>query len=80
MEKDILIQDIFSRIQPKRGFRVQLEGLLLPKTQDWYFVAKWNEIFEQYTWARIFLRKSNDENYGGIFQDPKNTRIKRQME
>uniref|UniRef100_UPI00402AF409 hypothetical protein n=1 Tax=Thomasclavelia ramosa TaxID=1547 RepID=UPI00402AF409 len=52
----------------------------MPKTQDWYFVSKWNEIFDQYTWARIFLRKSSDEDYQGIFNEPEDSRIKRQME
>lgn len=80
MNEDIFKESIFDKIQPHKGFSVQLDGLVLPKTQDWYFVAKWNEIFEQYTWARIFLRKSDDENYRGIFMDPKDDRVKRQME
>lgn len=61
MAEDIFTGDIFDVIQPPHGASFDLVRVALPTNQDMYFVAKWNEIFERYTTARLFLRKAVED-------------------
>lgn len=55
--------EIFGIIEPPSAVTYKLEGIKLPSNQDIYFVAKWHEIFERYSVARIFLRKTKEDNW-----------------
>ena len=53
--EDIFTGDIFEKIEPPHGASFKIVGTALPTNQDIYFVAKWHEIFERYTTARLFV-------------------------
>ena len=53
--EDIFTGDIFEKIEPPHGVSFKIVGTALPTNQDIYFVAKWHEIFERYTTARLFV-------------------------
>ena len=57
--KDIFTGDIFEKIEPPHNVSFKIVGTALPTNQDMYFVAKWHEIFERYTSARLFVRKAH---------------------
>ncbi len=59
---DMFKNDIFKKIEPPHGATIK-EGTVLPSNQDMYFVSKWNELFERYTVARLFLRKTQEDNW-----------------
>ena len=57
--KDYFKNDIFdSIIKPPTSSKFDLIGLKFPSNQDMYFMAKWHEIFDRYTSARLFLREA----------------------
>jgi len=80
MEKDIFNGDIFDVIQPPHSVSFKLEGTSLPTNQDLYFVAKWHELFERYTTARLFVRKAMEESWDYWFNRIKDEEIQRAME
>lgn len=55
--------DIFEGVEPPSSSKYNLIGTKLPTSQDVYFVSKWHELFERYEMARIFLRKTEEENW-----------------
>lgn len=61
--EDIFTGDIFEKIEPPHGVSFKIVGTALPTNQDIYFVAKWHEIFERYTTARLFVRKALEDNW-----------------
>lgn len=61
--EDIFVTDIFTTIQREHSKKFQIVGTALPTNQDIYFVSKWDEIFERYCTARLFLRKTFEENW-----------------
>ena len=61
--EDIFTGDIFEKIEPPHGASFKIVGTALPTNQDIYFVAKWHEIFERYTTARLFVRKALEDNW-----------------
>ena len=66
--------NIFDEIQPPHNFKANLLNTALPKNQDIYFVSKWNELFKRYQAARIFIRKTQENNWDYWFNpipDPK---------
>lgn len=60
--EDIFKNEIFGTLEPPHGGILQV-GTSLPNNQDMYFVSKWNELFERYSVARIFLRKTQEESW-----------------
>lgn len=60
--KDMFINEIFGTLEPPHGTIIK-EGTSLPTNQDIYFASKWNELFERYSTARIFLRKTQEEDW-----------------
>lgn len=62
--EDIFTGDIFEKIEPPHDISFKIIGTVLPTNQDIYFVAKWHEIFERYTSARLFVRKALEEIIG----------------
>lgn len=60
--KDIFKNEIFGTLEPPHGAIIK-EGTSLPTSQDIYFASKWNELFERYSTARIFLRKTQEEDW-----------------
>lgn len=79
MEADIFTGDIFSSIQPLHGGSIK-EGTAFPTNQDIYFVAKWNELFERYTTARIFVRKALEDNWDYWFNRLEDDNIQKAVE
>ena len=61
--EDIFTGDIFEKIEPPHGVSFKIVETALPTNQDIYFVAKWHEIFERYTTARLFVRKALEDNW-----------------
>ena len=55
--------DIFEGVEPPSSSKYNLIDTKLPTSQDVYFVSKWHELFERYEMARIFLRKTEEENW-----------------
>lgn len=54
--KDMFKNEIFGTLEPPHGAIIK-EGTSLPTSQDIYFASKWNELFERYSTARIFLER-----------------------
>lgn len=79
MDKDIFTNDLIHELQPHVGFSVNISELKMPKTKDWYFKAKWNDIYDQYTWARIFLRKAFYPSVNGIFKLSTEDKVDKQL-
>jgi hypothetical protein len=65
--EDMFKNDIFGTIEPQRDTKFNLVGTVLPTNQDFYFVSKWNEIFNRYCSARIFIRKTAEQDWGYWF-------------
>lgn len=78
--EDIFTNDIFSKIQPPHSISFKLEGITLPTNQDFYFVAKWHEIFERYTTARLFVRKALEDNWDYWFNKIDNDEVQHAVE
>ncbi len=57
---DIFKNDIFGKLEPPHGNVTIQTGIALPTDKDMYFVSKWNELFERYSVARLFLRKTQE--------------------
>lgn len=66
-EKDIFDGDIFKEFAPPSKITFELNGkkTKLPQNQDVFFMAKWHELFERYQTARLFLRKTLQNEYKG---------------
>ncbi len=77
---DLFANDIFSTIQPPHGAKFSLVGTALPTNQDMYFVSKWNELFNRYCSARIFLRKTQESNWDYWFNPMEKPDVQRAME
>lgn len=77
---DMFKNEIFGNIEPPHGTKFNLVGVSLPTNQDMYFVAKWNEIFNRYSSARIFLRKTQEKNWDYWFNPIENPEIQKAME
>ena len=60
--EDMFKNDIFKELEPPHGAVIKA-GTPLPTNQDMYFVSKWNELFERYSVARIFLRKTQENEW-----------------
>lgn len=80
METDIFTGDIFSSLQPPHNVSFKLEGVSLPTNQDIYFVAKWHELFERYTTARMFVRKALEDDWDYWFNRIDDANIQRAVE
>lgn len=80
MESDIFTGDIFSNIQPPHSVSFKIEGVSLPTNQDIYFVAKWHELFERYTTARMFVRKALEDNWDYWFNRITDENIQKAVE
>lgn len=65
MEKRIMEfqTNIFEGVEPPSSSKYNLIGTKLPTSQDVYFVSKWHELFERYEMARIFLSKTEEDNW-----------------
>ena len=55
--------DIFEGIEPPSSSRFKLEGVKFPTSQEVYFMSKWHELFERYEMARLFLIKTEEDNW-----------------
>lgn len=55
--------DIFEGVEPPSSSKYNLIGTKFPTSQDVYFVSKWHELFERYEMARIFLSKTEEDNW-----------------
>lgn len=60
---DMFTTDIFLELEPPRSEKYNLIGVKIPTNQDYYFISKWHEIFDRYTVARLFLRKTQEDNW-----------------
>lgn len=80
MDKDIFTGDIFSNIQPPHSVSFKIVGTALPTNQDIYFVAKWHELFERYTTARMFVRKAIGDNWDYWFNKIPDEKVQRAVE
>lgn len=60
---DIFKNEIFGKLEPPEGNVVIPIGTALPTDRDMYFVSKWKELFERYSVARLFLRKTQEKNW-----------------
>ena len=78
--QDIFTGDIFEEIQPPHGVSFKLVGTALPANQDIYFVAKWHEIFERYSTARLFVRKALEDNWDYWFNKVDDEKIQHAIE
>jgi len=65
--EDMFKNDIFGTIEPPNSTKFNLVGTALPINQDFYFVSKWNEIFNRYCSARIFIRKTAEDDWSYWF-------------
>ena len=72
--------DIFKNLNPKRNVKFDLVGLKLPTNQDYYFISKWHEIFERYCTARVYLRKTMEDNWDYWFNPLENPSVQTAME
>lgn len=80
METDIFTGDIFDNIQPPHSVSFKIVGTALPTNQDIYFVAKWHELFERYTTARMFVRKAIEDNWEYWFNRITDEKVQRAVE
>ena len=55
--------DIFKEVAPPSSSTYSFCGTKLPTSQDVYFMSKWHELFERYEMARIFLSKTEEDNW-----------------
>lgn len=78
--EDIFTGDIFDKIQLPHSVTFNLVGTALPTNRDIYFVAKWHEIFERYTTARLFIRKALDDNWDYWFHKVEDEKIQHALE
>lgn len=60
---DLFKNEIFGKLEPPHGNVIIQPGVTLPTDRDMYFVSKWNELFERYSVARLFLRKTQEKNW-----------------
>lgn len=80
MDKDIFDKQIFDTIEPPRKSTFKLVGSTLPNNQDVYFYSKWDELFERYQSARLFLRKCIEESGNSWFNPVKDPNVQRGIE
>lgn len=52
----------------------------MPNNQDIYFASKWSELFDRYSVARIFLRKTQEENWDYWFNPVDNVDVQNAIE
>lgn len=78
--EDIFTEDIFEKLDPLHSVSFKFEGTPLPTNQDFYFVAKWHEIFERYTTARLFVRKALEDNWDYWFNRIDDDKVQRAVE
>lgn len=55
--------DIYNGVAPPSSSKYNLAGIKLPTSQEVYFMSKWHELFERYEMARVFLRKTEEDNW-----------------
>ena len=77
---DIFKTDIFTSIQRNSNKKFQLVGSSLPTNQDIYFLSKWDEIFERYCSARLFIRKTFETNWDYWFNPVEDGEIQKAIE
>lgn len=78
--KDIFTGDIFEEIQPPHSVSFKIVGTALPTNQDIYFVAKWHEIFERYTTARLFVKKALEGDWDYWFNKVDDDKVQHAIE
>ena len=78
--RNLFTNDIFGTIEPPHETKFNLIGTVLPTNQDMYFAAKWNEIFNRYCSARIFLRKTQEDNWDYWFNPIEKPDVQKAME
>lgn len=78
--KDIFTGNIFDKIQPPHSISFKIVGTTLPTSQDFYFVAKWHEVFERYTTARLFVRKALGDNWDYWFNKVEDEKVQHAIE
>ena len=78
--RNLFTNDIFGTIEPPHETKFNLIGTVLPTNQDMYFSAKWNEIFNRYCSARIFLRKTQEDNWDYWFNPIEKPDVQKAME
>lgn len=78
--QDVFTGDIFCNIQPPHSLSFKIVGTPLATNQDYYFVAKWHEIFERYTTARLFIRKALEDNWDYWFNRIDDAKVQKAME
>lgn len=64
---NLFANEIFGVLEPKHGKKFDLVGTPLSANQDFYFVSKWKEIFSRYSVARIFIYKTQEEDWSYWF-------------
>lgn len=72
--------EIFGVLEPPHEVKFNLIGVSLPTNQDMYFVSKWNELFDRYSSARLFLRKTQEDNWDYWFNRLDKSDIQHAME
>lgn len=80
MDKDIFDNQIFDTIDPPRKSTFKLAGSTLPNSQDIYFYSKWDELFERYQSARLFIRKCIEEAGNDWFNPVDDPTVQRGLE
>ena len=78
--EDFFTGNIFEKLEPPHSVSYKFEGTSLPTNQDIYFVAKWHEIFERYTTARLFVRKALGDNWDYWFNKIDDEKIQKAVE
>jgi len=78
--EDMFKNDIFGTIKPPNSTKFNLVGAVLPISQDFYFVSKWNEIFSRYCSARIFIQKTSEDDWSYWFNPVEDTDKQKALE
>ena len=71
--------EIFGEIEPPDNSGVNLIGAALPKNQDLYFISKWYELIDRYSTARMFLNKTNENNWDYWFNPQNDKEIQKAL-
>lgn len=77
---DIFTGDILDKLEPPHNVSFKMAGTAVPANQDFYFVAKWHEVFERYTTARLFVRKALEDDWGYWFNKFEDEKIQHAVE